>query len=131
MRTAHSRWVEYGYDMREAADWMKIHALVGLETLICIAVMFSGSRGPMTHDVNFVLPLVKRALKVFGLRFLLGDKAYLAAEVVGWLWSWDLQAVIPIKKKIDVATKARCAGGPTRTPTADGSRTARHPALRG
>ena len=81
--------------------------LVGLETLICIAVMFSGSRGPMTHDVDFVLPLVKRALKVFGLSFLLGDKAYLAEEVVGRLWSWGLQAVIPIKKKIDVATKAR------------------------
>jgi hypothetical protein len=34
MRSAHSRWVEYGDDQREGADWMKMHALVdfaGLE----------------------------------------------------------------------------------------------------
>jgi hypothetical protein len=33
---------------------MKIHVLVGVETLVCMAVSFSGSRGQMTHDVNFL-----------------------------------------------------------------------------
>jgi hypothetical protein len=31
------------------------------ETLVCMAVNFSGSRGQMTHDVNFLLPLVESA----------------------------------------------------------------------
>jgi hypothetical protein len=78
MRSAHSRYVEYGDDVRDAADWLKMHVLVGVETLICMAVMFSGNRGAGTHDVNFILALVKKALKVFGLRYVLADKAYLA-----------------------------------------------------
>jgi hypothetical protein len=74
MRSAHSRYVEYGDDVRDAADWLKMHVLVGVKTLICMAVMFSGSRGAGTHDVNFILALVKKALKVFGLRYVLADR---------------------------------------------------------
>jgi hypothetical protein len=50
---------------------MKIHVLVGVETLVCMAVSFSGSRGQMTHDVNFLLPLVDKVRNVFNLRYLL------------------------------------------------------------
>lgn len=78
--------------MRDAADWLKMHVLVGVETLICMAVMFSGSRGAGTHDVNFILALVKKALKVCGLRYVLADKAYLAEQVVGILWRWGIRA---------------------------------------
>lgn len=94
MRTAHSRFIEYGDDVRDGADWMEVHALVGAETLICMAAGFSGTRGSGTHDIHFVLPLVKKSLKIFGLRYLLGDKAYLSKDVVGTLRSWGLQAVI-------------------------------------
>ena len=104
MRSAHSRWVEYGDDQREGADWMKMHALVGVETLVCMAVMFSGSRGAGTHDVNFILPLVERVRGIFALRYVLADKAYLSENVVGRLWQMGMQAVIPIKKRWDGAS---------------------------
>jgi hypothetical protein len=101
MLSAHSRWVEYGDDEREDADWMKMHALVGVETLVCMAVAFSGSVGTGTHDINFLLPLVRKTRGLFDLHFLLADKAYLSEEVVGRLWETGMQAVIPIKKRWD------------------------------
>ncbi|HEX3467448.1 MAG TPA: transposase [Candidatus Elarobacter sp.] len=104
MRSAHSRWVEYGDDQRDGADWMKMHALVGVETLVCMAVMFSGSDGKGTHDVNFILPLVERVRGIFALRYVLADKAYLSENVVGRLWQMGMQAVIPIKKGWDGKT---------------------------
>jgi len=99
MRSAHARWVEYGEDEREGADWMKMHALVGVETLVCMAVMFSGSRGPDSHDHNFILPLVAKSQGLFNLRYVLADKAYLSEKVVGYLWEMGMQAVIPMKKR--------------------------------
>ena len=101
MRSAHSRWVEYGDDQRDGADWMKMHALVGVETLVCMAVMFSGSRGAGTHDINFILPLIEKVRGKFNLRYVLADKAYLSENVVGRLWQMGMQAVIPIKKRWD------------------------------
>ena len=105
MRSAHSRWVEYGDDERDDADRMKMHALVGVETLVCMAVMFSGTnsgggRLPV-HDINFVLPLIEKTKGKFSLRYLLGDKAYLSEQVVGRLFHLGIQAVIPIKKGWD------------------------------
>jgi hypothetical protein len=105
MRSAHSRWVEYGNDERENADWMKLHALVGVETLICMAVDFSGTNSGngkyLVHDVKFILPLVEKTRGIFNLRFILADKAYLSEEVVGRLRLMGMQAVIPIKKRVD------------------------------
>ena len=106
MRTAHSRYIEYGEDERDGADWMKAHLLVGAETLVCIAVDFSGTRGIGTHDSKFVLPLIDRALRVFDLHWLLADKAYLSEEIVGGLAERGLKAVIPIKKRIDPTSKS-------------------------
>ena len=103
--TAHARYIEYGGDEREGADWMKVHTLVGVETLVVMAVQFSGSREGGTHDVNFALPLVEEALKTFRLEFLLGDKAYLSEKVLGWLWQRSIKAVIPVKMHWDAATK--------------------------
>jgi hypothetical protein len=105
MRSAHSRWVEYGDDERDDADWMKMHALVGVETLVCMAVMFSGTdsdngRLPV-HDINFVLPLLEKVTGNFSLRYLLGDKAYLSEQIVGRLFHMGIQAVVPIKKGWD------------------------------
>jgi hypothetical protein len=99
MRSAHSRWVEYGDDEREAAVWMKMHVLVGVETLACMAVIFSGSQGKGTHDINFILPLLEKAQGLFSLRYVLADKAYLSEDVVGTLWQAGIQAVIPLKKR--------------------------------
>jgi hypothetical protein len=107
MRSAHSRWVEYGDDIRDQADWMKIHALVGVETLVCMAVMFSGVKGRGSHDIHFLLPLIEKVQGKFGLRFVLADKAYLSEEVVGRLWELGMQAVIPIKKRWDGAKMKR------------------------
>jgi hypothetical protein len=101
MRSAHSRWVEYGDDERTAADWMKMHAMVGVETMVCMAVIFSGSAGEGTHDVNFLLPLLEKVRGLFTLRYLLADKAYLSEETVGRLWETGIQAVIPVKRRWD------------------------------
>ena len=99
MRSAHSRWVEYGDDQRESADWMKMHALVGAETLVCMGVEFSGTTGQGTHDINYLLPLVRSVQGKFNLRYVLADKAYLSQDVVNTLWEIGMQAVIPIKKR--------------------------------
>ena len=105
MRSAHARWVEYGDDERENADWMKLHAIVGAETLVCMAVDFSGTNSGNgqypVHDVNFILPLVEKIRGIFDLRYVLADKAYLSEIVVGRLRHMGLQAVIPIKKRVD------------------------------
>ena len=105
MRSAHSRWVEYGDDEREDADWMKMHVLVGVETLICMAVMFSGTNSAggkyLVHDIKFLLPLLEKVTGKFNLRYLLGDKAYLSEQIVGRLWQMGIQAVIPIRKGWD------------------------------
>ena len=98
MRTAHSRWIEYGDDTRDGADWMKAHALVGAETMVVMGVEFTGSRGKGTHDSHFILPLVRAALETFPLVYVLGDKAYLAEAVLGELWKPGIEAVIPVKK---------------------------------
>jgi hypothetical protein len=105
MATAHARFVEYNGDLREGAEWMKVHTLAGVETLVVMAVRFSGSRGSGTHDINFVIPLVDEALKTFRLDFLLGDKAYLSERVVGWLRQRSIKAVIPVKMRWDPKTK--------------------------
>jgi hypothetical protein len=107
MRSAHSRWIEYGDDEREGADWMKVHALVGVETLICMGVKFSGSRGVGSHDVNFLLPLVEMAEGVFKLRHILADKAYLSEQIVGSLFEMGIQAIIPVKKRLDFKNAKR------------------------
>jgi hypothetical protein len=105
MRSAHSRWVEYGDDERENADWMKLHALVGVETLVCMSVDFSGTNSGdgkyPVHDVNFILPLVEKTRGIFNLRFIFADKAYLSERVVGELREMGMQAVIPVKKRVD------------------------------
>lgn len=55
--------------------------------------------GAGTHDVNFLEPLVDEALKTFPLKFLLGDKAYLAEHVLEHLSRRGLKGVIPVKKR--------------------------------
>ena len=106
MRTAHSRWIEYGDDTRDGADWMKAHALVGAETMVVMGVEFTGSRGKGTHDSHFILSLVRAALETFPLVYVLGDKAYLAEAVLGELWKLGIKAVIPVKKGWDHLTKS-------------------------
>lgn len=105
MRTAHPRWIEYGDDQRDEASWMKLHALVGVESLICLAAIFSGTNSGngtyLVHDVNFLLALVEKALGTFSLRYVLGDKAYLSEKNVGMLHEWGIRAVIPLKKRTD------------------------------
>lgn len=98
LRTAHARGVDYLGDERPDADWMKCHALVGVETMAVMAVRFSGSTGTGTHDINFVRKLVTDAQEAFKLEYLLADKAYLSAPMLEWLWNENLRAAIPLKK---------------------------------
>jgi hypothetical protein len=58
LRTAHARLVDYGSDERPTADWMKVHTLIGVETMVVMAVKFFGSRGNETHDINFIEDVV-------------------------------------------------------------------------
>ncbi len=72
--TAHQKEVEYGnHDKRPHADWMKCHALVGVETMVVMAVKFSGTLEKGTHDLNFLKPLIEDAIQTFPLEYLLAD----------------------------------------------------------
>lgn len=100
LMTAHQKSVEYDvYDKRPGADWMKCHALVGVQTLVVMAVEFSGIYGQGTHDVKFLQPLVESAVGTFPLEYLLGDKAYLTEQTPTWLAERGIKAVVPIKKR--------------------------------
>lgn len=98
LRNAHARWVDYEGDKRPTAHWMKCHAIVGLETLVVMAVRFSDSIGITSHDKHFLIPLVDDALRVFSLQYVLADKAYLASDNLSWLWEHGIRAVIQVKK---------------------------------
>ena len=104
LMTAHYNKVRYGSDVREKADWMKCHAIVGVESLIVMGVEFSGSlndddENSRTHDINFLRHVVEKALRSFSLEYLLGDKGYLSGPVLDWLREYGLKAAIPVKKK--------------------------------
>jgi hypothetical protein len=102
LRVAHSRLVEYGSDKRPTATWVKAHVLIGLETMIVMAIEFSTKdRG----DVDFLERLVERARETFSLKFLLADKAYLSEDILGALWKLGIRACIPVKSKWDLETK--------------------------
>lgn len=102
MRTASYKEVAYGTDERPAAQWMKCHTIVGVETTIVMAVAFSANSGAGVADVNFVKPLVNAAREVFALQFLLGDKGYYSGNVIEWLWKeTHIRAVVPVKKNIN------------------------------
>lgn len=65
-----------------------------------IVARFSGSRGKGTHDVNFLLKLLLKALALgFDLKYLLVDKAYPSENVIAELWRRGIRAVIPVKKR--------------------------------
>jgi hypothetical protein len=103
LRTAHSRLIEYGpKDKRPGAVWLKANTLCGVETMIIMAVVFSTKA---VHDSQFTLELVDMALKTFNIRLLLGDKAYLAEQILGELWKRAIKACIPVKSKWDAETK--------------------------
>jgi Transposase DDE domain len=102
LRTAHARLVDYGTDKRPDAEWMKAHALIGVETMVVLAVEFSAKN---VHDSRHLKSLVEKVPKAFALRFLLGDRAYLSEDILGWLWQRGLRAVIPVKSKWDPETK--------------------------
>jgi hypothetical protein len=102
LRTAHARLVDYGTDLRPGANWMKAHTLVGVETMAILAVEFTNSN---VHDINLLKPLVAKIPKGFSIRFLLGDKAYLSEEILGFLWELGMRAVIPVKSRWDAETK--------------------------
>lgn len=100
LMTAHQKTIEYDFhDKRPGADWMKCHALVGVETQVVMAVEFSGVYGSGTHDLNFLEPLIECAVTTFTLEYLLGDKAYLAERIPQWLAERGITSVIPIKKR--------------------------------
>lgn len=104
LRTAHARLVDYGTDERPTANWMKAHALVGVETMVVLAVVFSDSN---KHDSPFLTALLEKVPAAFGLRFLLGDKAYLSEDHLGWLWERGIKATIPVKSRWDPETKTK------------------------
>jgi hypothetical protein len=61
LRTAHARLVDYGTDERPTADWFKAHAIVGVETLVVMALEFS-AKMCMTLITSF-LSLTKHAIR--------------------------------------------------------------------
>ncbi|HTU80769.1 MAG TPA: transposase [Candidatus Acidoferrales bacterium] len=98
LMTASAMGVDYLGDKRPQADWMKCHALVGVESMVIMAVEFSGTIGQETHDINFLEPLILKATKTYSLQYLIADKAYLSEEVLKFLWSRGIKAAVPLKK---------------------------------
>lgn len=74
MSSAQGRGVDYRGDDRRGAEWMRCHAVVGVETNVVMAVDFGGTQGEGTADINFLQPLVTEAVRTFALEFLLADK---------------------------------------------------------
>jgi transposase len=70
-----TRWFseKYGSGMKEAHDWLKLHAMVGVTTHVITSVEISGRD---SHDTNYFKPLVTHAAQHFNLREVSGDKAY-------------------------------------------------------
>lgn len=105
MSSAQGRGVDYRGDDRPGAEWMRCHALVGVETMVCMAVGFAGTRGEGTADINFVQPLVSEAAKTFSLQFLLADKGYLSERHIKWLFDdINIRAIVPAKKNTERRT---------------------------
>jgi hypothetical protein len=99
LRSASARGVQYLGDEREGAEWMKCHAIVGVETMVVMAAKFTKNYGEGTADTNFTKPLVTEALKTFSLEYLLADKAYGSDDVINWLWHFcGILAFVPVKK---------------------------------
>jgi hypothetical protein len=67
-------------DTRPGADWMKCRALVGVETLVVMWAAFSGSRARNSRSESPLRCLGEAGLRMFPLKFLLGDKAYLTSD---------------------------------------------------
>lgn len=106
MSSAQGRGVDYRGDDGPGAEWMRAHAVVGVETMVVMAVDFGGTRGEGTHDVNFLQPLMSEARKTFALDYLLADKGYLSERHVRWLFDdCNIKAVIPAKKGMEPRTR--------------------------
>ena len=70
-------------------EFIKVHAICGVETNIVTAAAVSGWTGKDSHDTNHFVPLLERTAKYYAVEHILADKAYLSrvnaefAEMVG------------------------------------------------
>ena len=70
-------------------EFIKVHAICGVETNIVTAAAVSGWVGEDSHDTNYFVPLLERTAKYYSVEHILADKAYLSrvnaefAEMVG------------------------------------------------
>ena len=69
------RWYseKYGNGQKDAHDWLKLHAMVGVTTHVITSVEISDRD---SHDTNYFKPLVTNTASRFNLREVSGDKAY-------------------------------------------------------
>jgi transposase len=70
-----TRWYshKYGSGKKDAHDWLKLHAMVGVTTHVITSVEISDRD---SHDTNYFRPLVSDTARNFTLREVSGDKAY-------------------------------------------------------
>ncbi len=88
-----SRFVRWRSDKYKRSmkrrEFIKVHAICGVETNIITAAAISGWIGEESHDTNYFVPLLERTAKYYGVEHILADKAYLSrvnaefAEMVG------------------------------------------------
>lgn len=96
-QTASYRGLQYRGDDRPDARWLKCHVISGLESNAVLAFEFSDQG---SHDSRYYEKLVTTAMKTFALEYVLADRAYLSARILGWsMETYGIKAVIPIKKK--------------------------------
>lgn len=70
-----TRWYshKYGSGKKDAHDWLKLHAMVGVTTHVITSVEISDRD---SHDTNYFRPLVSHTARHFNVREVSGDKAY-------------------------------------------------------
>lgn len=84
------RWRSDRYRRKmKRREFIKVHAICGVETNIVTAAAVSGWVGEDSHDTNYFVPLLDRTAKYYSVEHILADKAYLSrvnaefAEMVG------------------------------------------------
>ena len=91
-----SRWFDEKFGAKaRRREWIKIHICVGVDTHIVTDVKITNSN---SHDTNYFKPLIKETAKIFDIKEISADKAYLSRTNLEAARSAGAQAFIPPKK---------------------------------
>jgi transposase len=91
-----SRWYDEKFGAKaRLREWLKLHICVGVDTHIVTDVKISE---PDSHDTNYFKPLIKGTSRVFKIKEISADKAYLSRTNLKVAQDLGAQVFIPPKK---------------------------------